>query len=316
MANRIPVVVAGVSELQANDPTLLVATELARAAHAELHLVHAYQMPPLMTMTPGLEAAFPEGYARYAEMLQASLESAARALPGGEAAHCRIVLGAAGLVLADVAAEVNADLLIVGAAHGTRLGRVMLGTTAQRALRESRVPVLVTRRPVTLPLGRVLLTTDLSELSGAVHDAALGTIATFFGPPAQARSLLVLGWMGVPAPLTSEVLDRAAYTELDAFLRAHRTLEGGVEPVVRTGFTAEEIVGEALDWEADLLVVGTHARGWGARLMLGSVAEATLRDAPCNVLAIPPMRVARVTAPVEESATDAVEAAAMAGAAL
>jgi nucleotide-binding universal stress UspA family protein len=316
MANRIPVVVAGVSELQANDPTLLVATEVARAAHAELHLVHAYQMPPLMTMTPGLEAAFPEGYARYAEMLQASLESAARALPGGEAARCRVALGAAGLVLADVATELNADLLIVGAAHGTRLGRAVLGTTAQRALRESRVPVLVTRRPVTLPLGRVLLTTDLSELSGAVHDAALETITTFFGTPAQARSLMVLGWMGVPAPLTSEVLDRAAHAELDAFLRVHRSPASGVEPVVRTGFTAEEIVGEAMDWEADLLVVGTHARDWGARMVLGSVAEATLRDAPCNVLAIPPVRLARAVAPAEAPATEAVEAAALAGAAL
>jgi nucleotide-binding universal stress UspA family protein len=316
MANRIPVVVAGVSELQANDHTLLVATEVARAARAELHLVHAYQLPPLLTMTPGLEAAFPEGHARYAEMLQESLESAARALPGGEAAHCRVVPGAAGPVLADVADQVNADLLIVGAAHGTRLGRALLGTTAQRALRQSRVPVLVARRPVTPPLGRVLLTTDLSELSGAVHDAALATIATFFGPHAEIRSLMVLGWMGVPAPLTLDALDHTARRELETFLRARRQVGPRVEPVVRSGFTAGEIVDEALDWDADLLVVGTHARGWGARMMLGSVAEAVLRDAPCNVLAIPPLRVAMAAAPAEVERAEALQVAAMAGFAL
>jgi nucleotide-binding universal stress UspA family protein len=315
MANRIPVVVAGVSELQANDPTLLVATEVARAPRAELHLVHAYQLPPLLTMSPGLEAAFPEGYERYAGMLQASLEAAARALPGGERARCRVVPGAAGPVLADVADQVKADLLIVGAAHGTRLGRALLGTTAQRALRQSRVPVLVARRPVTPPLGRVLLTTDLSELSGAVHDRALATIATFFGTPTAIRSLMVLGWMGVPAPLTLDALTRAAEGELAAFLRAHRP-GPRVEPVVRSGFTAGEIVDEALDWGADLLVVGTHARGWGARMMLGSVAEAALRDAPCNVLAIPPVRVATVAAPAEEEPAGALQAAAMAGIAL
>ncbi len=49
-------------------------------------------------------------------------------------------------------------------------------------------------------------------------------------------------------------------------------------------------VAEAREWNADLVVVGTHARGWGARLLLGSVAEATLRDAPCDVLAVPPVR--------------------------
>jgi len=312
MSNRIPVVVAGVSELQANDPTLLVATEVARAARAALHLVHAYQLPPLLTLSPELEAALPEGYARYAEMLQGSLEAAARALPGGEAARCRVVLGAAGPALADVADEVKADLLIVGAAHGTRLGRALLGTTAQRALRQSRVPVLVARRPVTPPLGRVLLTTDLSELSGAVHDTALATIVTFFGTPTKIRSLMVLGWMGVPAPLTHAALDHAAERELEAFLRAHRP-GPRVEPVVRTGFTAAEIVDEARDWGAELLVVGTHARGWGARMMLGSVAEAALRDAPCNVLAIPPVRVAAVVAPAEEQPEEAIEAAALAG---
>lgn len=47
-------------------------------------------------------------------------------------------------------------------------------------------------------------------------------------------------------------------------------------------------------WDPDLLVVGTHARGWSARLMLGSVAEAALRDAPCNVLAVPPVPTAAV----------------------
>lgn len=288
MADRTPVIVAGVSEPAANDPTLLVATEVARAAGAELHLVHAYQLPPLMTMSPGLEMAFPEGAARYATLLAESLETAARALPGGESAMCRVVLGGAAQVLTSVATEVGAGLVIVGAARGSRLGRAILGTTAQRVLRQSRTPVLVARRPVTAPLRRVLLTSDLTVLSAAVHETALRTVDTFFGTPEELRSLLVLGWPGVvPAPLDTAALDRAARTELVSFLAGRRGRP--VQPVVRTGLVADEIVGEARDWEADLLVVGTHARGWGARMMLGSVAEAALRDAPCNVLAVPPI---------------------------
>jgi nucleotide-binding universal stress UspA family protein len=34
-------------------------------------------------------------------------------------------------------------------------------------------------------------------------------------------------------------------------------------------------------------VVGTHGRSGLPRLLLGSVAEAVLRDAPCNTLVIP-----------------------------
>lgn len=297
MTDRIPVIVAGVSNLQANDPTLLVATEVARAAGAELHLVHAYQLPPLMILSPGMEVAFPEGYARYGELLLDSLCAAARALPGGEAAKCRVVLGAAGPMLASIAAQEHADLLIVGAARGSRLGRTLLGTTAQRVLRAARVPVLVARRPVTRPPERVLLTTDLSELSSAVHEAAVDTIDALLGVPGRVRSLLVLAWEGAPAPLTPESVERGAREELQAFLRERDSLVPIVEPVVRTGIPADEIVAEAREWDADLLVVGTHARGWTARMLLGSVAEAALRDAPCNVLAIPPVPTAAVAAP-------------------
>jgi len=294
MTDRAPRIVAGVSELTADDPTLLVATEVARSAGAELHLVHAYQLPPLMTLSPGLEGASPEGAAHYRRMLLDSLETAARALPGGETARCRVVLGPPAPMLACVAAEVRADLLIVGAARGSRLGRAILGTTAQRVLREATVPVLVARRPVTAPLRRVLLTTDLSESSAAVHETALDALTLFFHAPTQARSLLVLGWSPAPSPLTPEVLERAARDELESFLRRRGRVGPPVEAVVRTGIPADEIVAEAREWRADLLVVGTHARGWGARMMLGSVAEASLRDAPCNVLAVPPVPTAAV----------------------
>jgi nucleotide-binding universal stress UspA family protein len=289
MPNAVRRIVAGIAELSAGDPTLLVAMEVARAAGAELHLVHAYQLPPLMTMSPGIEVAFPEGDARYGEMLQASLEAAARALPGGEMARCRVVPGSPGPALAAVAAEIGAGLVIVGAARRSRLGRAILGTTAQRVLRGASVPVLVARRPMLRPPKRVLLTTDLSELSSAVHETAVDTIDAFFGAPERVRSLLVLGWLGVPAPLTPGAMERVARTELETFLEQRDSVVPIVEPVVRSGITADEIVAEAREWDADLLVVGTHARGWGARLMLGSVAESALREAPCNVLAVPPV---------------------------
>jgi nucleotide-binding universal stress UspA family protein len=297
MRDPVRRIVAGLSELTPGDPTLLVAMEVARASGAELHLVHACHLPPPPVMVPGVEAAWPEGSARYVEELQASLEAAVLAFPGGEGVKCRVMAGPPAPALAAVAEEVEADLLIVGAARRSRLGRAILGTTAVRVLRQATVPVLVARRPVTRPPKRVLLTTDLSELSSAVHETAVDAIDAFLGMPARVRSLLVLGWMGAPAPLTPESLVRAAREELEEFLRERDSVLPIVEPVVRAGIAADEIVAEAREWNADLLVVGTHARGWGARMMLGSVAEAALRDAPCNVLAVPPAPRAAVIEP-------------------
>ena len=46
---------------------------------------------------------------------------------------------------------------------------------------------------------------------------------------------------------------------------------------------------DGAEWPADLVVVGTHGRGGAARALLGSVAEAVVRDAGCSVLVIPPL---------------------------
>jgi hypothetical protein len=48
------------------------------------------------------------------------------------------------------------------------------------------------------------------------------------------------------------------------------------------------IVQLAVDVEADLVVVGTHGRGWLAHFLLGSVAEGVVRRAPCPVLVVRP----------------------------
>lgn len=307
MPERIPRIVAGIGELTPGDPTLLAAAGLASARGAELHLVHAYQIPAWMTAPPGLEAAYPEATTQYREMLVAALESAARAHPGGEQARLHVVPGPAGPVLSELARDLDADLLVVGAARGSRLDRAILGTTAQRVLRHATVPVLVARRPVALPPRRVLLTGDLTALSGAVHDRALETIERLLGAPEALRSLVVVGWtMPAPTPLTPDAIIRAARAELWSFLHQRPQTEPRAEPVVRTGVVSDEIVDEARDWDADLVVIGTHARGWGERLMLGSVAEATLRDAPCNVLAIPPEA---IVAPADACAAEAPELA-------
>jgi nucleotide-binding universal stress UspA family protein len=57
------------------------------------------------------------------------------------------------------------------------------------------------------------------------------------------------------------------------------------------GRPADEIAREAAEWDADLLVLGTHARRGVERFFAGSVAESALVQARCNVLVVPPTRV-------------------------
>ena len=52
---------------------------------------------------------------------------------------------------------------------------------------------------------------------------------------------------------------------------------------VRTGDPRSEIVDEAADWNADLIVIGSHGYKGLKRLLLGSVAHYVVSHAPCSV---------------------------------
>lgn len=56
-----------------------------------------------------------------------------------------------------------------------------------------------------------------------------------------------------------------------------------VETAMRRGDPRREVVEEATEWNADLIVVGSHGRTGVERWLMGSVSEGVMRHAPCSV---------------------------------
>lgn len=54
------------------------------------------------------------------------------------------------------------------------------------------------------------------------------------------------------------------------------------------GFPKEEILNTAKEWEADVIVMGTHGRTGLSHFFQGSIAEHVVRHARVPVLVIPP----------------------------
>ncbi len=65
-------------------------------------------------------------------------------------------------------------------------------------------------------------------------------------------------------------------------------LSSRATPVAESGDPQTAIIDQAVSKKADLIVMGTHGRRGFKRLVLGSVTEAVLREAPCPVLTVPP----------------------------
>jgi nucleotide-binding universal stress UspA family protein len=91
----------------------------------------------------------------------------------------------------------------------------------------------------------------------------------------------------LPPPLPDEAAETLAREALERCLADAGLEPDTVEPRVRIGDAAREIAYEAAEWDADLLVVGTHARTGPEEHPVGRVAIGTVRGAACNVLAIP-----------------------------
>ena len=141
---------------------------------------------------------------------------------------------------------------------------------------------------------RILVAIDGS----ATSERALQEATKLAAGKAQLRLVYVLEAV---YPLDAEGYAYINYETLQQAVRStgERTLAQAAEEVQRSGITAETalrdvpgertagvIDDEALNWKADLIVIGTHGRSGLSRLLLGSVAEEVVRGAKIPVLLV------------------------------
>ncbi|AUX47225.1 universal stress protein [Sorangium cellulosum] len=91
----------------------------------------------------------------------------------------------------------------------------------------------------------------------------------------------------IPSAEDAARLAEVAQRSLDQVLaRASATPDVTLSGVLRAGVPDEEICRLADELQADMIVIGTHARGAFARALLGSVAQRVVRSAKVPVLTI------------------------------
>jgi nucleotide-binding universal stress UspA family protein len=93
--------------------------------------------------------------------------------------------------------------------------------------------------------------------------------------------------LGVPVQIVTPMPREEVVGEMRSFLeRAGVSTEAHL--IAEAGDPRSTIVDQALTTKADLIVIGTHGRRGFQRLLLGSVTESVLREAPCPVLTVSP----------------------------
>jgi len=200
-----------------------------------------------------------------------------------------VVQGDPAATIADYAARYDMDLIVVPTHARTGVDRALLGSVTEKVVRLAPVPVLTARlhpeERLVFPYEALLVAVDGSPPAerAAAHAIELGAAL-------DARLHFLWVVEGSPVEITGiEDPDRdAAATDMLADLVADATARGldAVEHLEH-GDPPEMIGATIEDSGIDAVLMGRTGRRGVERILLGSVAERTIRTAPVPVITVP-----------------------------
>jgi nucleotide-binding universal stress UspA family protein len=287
-------IVFGTTLTPACQPLADVAALLAKRLNVPLRIVHVSE-DPRAPIVLGTDEEHILGRVR------AELDEEAERLRTSTGADVHVHLAAGDVVdaLVSVARFEMAAALVVG--DSSTGGRAFLGTTAERAARQSTVPALTLRAPGRLlswlrgerPL-RVLVGADLGRASEAarVFASTMGAVGpievevVLVASPAEVHERL-----GLRPPENEHRLSTEAE---EALVRDLGRMAPPGETTVKLrvhaarGSADAHLASLADQGDFDLVVVGQRRHSLLEQLWYGSVARGVLRSAPVSVACVPP----------------------------
>ena len=255
---------------------------LAARHRAELRLLHVLPLRAEAVLMPRPTAAAQVDRAATAHLD----ELAAMIREDGVRCEVQVVHGDPAFKILEAARDGGAGLVVM-ATHGRKgVPRVVLGSVTEAVLHATPCPLLTIPPRASAHAAsfrRVLCAVDLS---GSSPDTLLHALDMVEEPYGEVTALNVVD------PERTATPDAAKADAAEALGLLHDRVPPSaqwcvVRDAVRMGETVAEILKEAADREAHLIVVGARARRLGVAAMVGSCADRIVREARCPVLAVP-----------------------------
>lgn len=142
---------------------------------------------------------------------------------------------------------------------------------------------------------KIIISTDGSEFSRAAVEKCCEIIVAPEKTAIKVVSVfeIVLPVDVYPTPAEfSEELESAAQKQAEDFAEEavaqvkEKFPNIEISTQISMGEPDQILIEAAKEWNADLIVVGSHGRGFWGRLLLGSITDVLVHHAPCSVLVV------------------------------
>jgi nucleotide-binding universal stress UspA family protein len=290
-------VIVGYLAGKAGISALHLGVESARTLKTSLAVVTVVPKP-WTTVSP---ARIDAEYAQYADKLAAdsagqAKECVAKLDPALEVTFHKYAHRSAPGGLLDAVDELKAEVLVLGSASDGSLGQVVVGSTADRLLHSSPVPLAICPRGYrgskTHRLTRITAAYPGTEESLHVVER-VATLAAQLEVPMRVITFAVRGRTMYPPEVGLNAEDTllaswaAQAREALAALKTNGIVGDDVELQVVTGHGWDQALDAAAWDDGELLAIGTSPQGAIARVFLGSKGTKIIRHSPVPVLVLP-----------------------------
>ncbi|WP_435158119.1 universal stress protein [Haladaptatus sp. DFWS20] len=203
-----------------------------------------------------------------------------------------VVQGNPAPTIVEYAERYNHDLIVMPTHGREGISRYLIGSVSEKVVRLSPVPVLTARmqpdEQFAFPYENILIPTDGS--ASATHAAQHGlSLAAALDATVHVLSVVDDTWLGpdIRSAISNQESEQAATKAVDDLLSEAAT--HGIANTVRYveyGQPISEILDCIETNDVHVVVMGTTGRRGTDRILLGSVAEKTVRSAPVPVITV------------------------------
>jgi len=252
------------------------ALDVAAQSKGEIHIINVVEVPVvhdsvLMPVMAYEEALFQE-LREKAEKQFKKMQT--KYAPENKKITSKVIFGPVYRMLTDYISDNSIDLVVMGSKGSSGIREILIGSNAEKIVRNSPVPVITIKKYVkgesikNIVFPNTLNTENQEDLVTSVK-----ALQSFF------KAKIHIVWINTPTNFTRDTITQK---RLNAFAKRFMLKDYTIN-IFNDPYEEAGVINFTKDINGDMIAMGTHGRKGLAHLMSGSVAEDVVNHVDCPI---------------------------------